>query len=248
MVRPAVVDAILQRTATRFLRRVHRITHRMPIKLRDVERQKVLVVAPHPDDEVIAAGGTLALHAERGSVTKTVFVTMDAPDSSGEPVRRGEAAAAARLLRYECVFLDYPDGQVSRHEPAVARNIAGIVATLQPDVVLCPFPGDHHRDHQATAACTSAALEQARWNGEIWCYEVWSSLWPNVGVDISTVVDAKRAAIAAYKSQTHSMPYVDAALALNCYRGLKLCVPHAEAFFVCGRGAFTELCQSLATI
>ena len=45
---------IFERTATRFLGRVHRITHRMPAKLRNIAKQRVLVIAPHPDDEVIA--------------------------------------------------------------------------------------------------------------------------------------------------------------------------------------------------
>jgi LmbE family N-acetylglucosaminyl deacetylase len=247
-VRPALVNAIFEGTATRFLRRIHRLTHRMPFKLRQVQKQRVLVVAPHPDDEVIATGGTLGLHGLAGSTTQTAFVTMDPPLASGEFVRKREATAAGELLGYERRFLDYPDGCVSLHEAAVARDLAAIVREFRPDVVFCPFPGDHHRDHQATAASTSSALSDARWDGEVWCYEVWSSLWPNVGVDISTVTAAKRAAIDAYASQTQVTPYSEAALALNRYRGLKLGVPYAEAFFVSSPRALARLCQSLTVV
>jgi len=52
MQQPQLLDGLLERTATRFLRRIHRLTHRMPVKLRAIKKQRVLVVAPHPDDEV----------------------------------------------------------------------------------------------------------------------------------------------------------------------------------------------------
>src|SRR5215475_12026968 len=80
MRRPQIIDGMLERTATRFLRRVHRITHRMPVRLRSLEKQRVLVVAPHPDDEVIGVGGHLALHQRLGSQVLTLFVSVDAPD------------------------------------------------------------------------------------------------------------------------------------------------------------------------
>ena len=77
---------------TRFLRSIHRITHRMPVKLRAIDKQRVPVVAPHPDDEVIAVGGNLALHPRLGSEVLTLFVTLDAPAAPATPVvRKGEA-------------------------------------------------------------------------------------------------------------------------------------------------------------
>src|SRR5712691_7376506 len=97
---PAFLDSVFERTATRFLRRIHRITHRMPMKLRAIQRQRVLVVAPHPDDEVIAIGGNLALHQRAGSAVLTLFVTLDKPAADGSVVRKGEAERVARLLGF----------------------------------------------------------------------------------------------------------------------------------------------------
>src|SRR5437588_11889031 len=110
MERPRVLDRLLERTATRFLRRIHRITHRMPMKLRAVEKRRVLVVAPHPDDESIAVGGNLALHQRAGSDVLTLFVTLDASAPDGTIVRKGEAERAARLLGFDHRFLGFPDG------------------------------------------------------------------------------------------------------------------------------------------
>jgi LmbE family N-acetylglucosaminyl deacetylase len=247
MPRPRILDAMFERTATRFLRRIHRITHRMPVRLRPIEKQRVLVVAPHPDDEVIAVGGCLALHRRAGSEITTVFVTMDPPGPDGTFVRKGEADRAAKMLGYDYRFLEVPDGRASLSEDSVARRLADVIASVKPDVIYCPFPGDHHRDHQSVAASTGDAVVRSGYRGEIRCYETWSNLWPNVGVDISEVVDDKRAAIECYQSQL-GMPYIDAVLGLNRYRGLKLGVKFAEGLFACGPSTFRDLCRSLAVV
>src|SRR5882672_12710689 len=105
MRRPPLLDSVLERTAAGFLRRIHRVTHRMPVKLRAVAKQRVLVVAPHPDDEVIAVGGTLALHQRAGSDVLVLFVTLDKPAADGSIPRRGEAERVARLLGFDHRFL-----------------------------------------------------------------------------------------------------------------------------------------------
>jgi LmbE family N-acetylglucosaminyl deacetylase len=246
MHRPEFLDRILERTAMRFLRSIHRITHRMPIKLRAIEKQRVLVVAPHPDDEVIAVGGNLALHQRVGSDVLTLFVTLDAP--AADVGRKGEAERVANLLGFDHRFLAFPDGSVSLHEPAVAGAIADAIRSFRPEVIYCPFPGDHHRDHQATSACTGAAVAKTGYRGEVWCYELWSCLWPNTGVDISSVVEIKRRAINCYASQIAYVDYVEGALGLNRYRGLKLGVEYAEALFVSDPRTFIGVCRTLAVV
>src|SRR5262249_10933236 len=99
MQRLPFLDGILERTATRFLRRIHRITHRMPVKLRTLKKRRILVVAPHPDDEVIAVGGSLALHKQLRSEVLTLFVSQDQPPDAG--IRMAEAARVATLLGFE---------------------------------------------------------------------------------------------------------------------------------------------------
>lgn len=246
MQRPEILDHILERTATRLLRRIHRLTHRMPIRLRAIEKRRVLVVAPHPDDEVIAVGGNLALHQRLGSDVLTLFVTLDPP--AADVGRKGEAERAARLLGFDHRFLGFPDGSISLHEPALARVMADVIRSFRPEVIYCPFPGDHHRDHQATSASIGMAMTETGFGGEVWSYEVWSCLWPNIGVDISSVVDIKREAINCYASQVAYVNYPEGALGLNRYRGLKLGVDYAEALFVCDPRTFAEVCRTLAVV
>jgi LmbE family N-acetylglucosaminyl deacetylase len=219
----------------------------MPFSLRGIEGGRVLVVAPHPDDEAIAIGGCLALHSLAGSVITSVFVTRDRPTRDGTVLRRGEADESARVLGFDYRFLDVPDGMVSHHEQIVSRRLSDILDETKPDVVFSPFPGDHHRDHQAVAVSTCRAVLESSFQGQVWCYETWSSLWPNYGVDITAVVEQKRAAIECYQSQL-SMPYVEAVLGLNRYRGLRLGVDYAEALFVCRPEQFSRLCKTLTVV
>ena len=246
MQRPPLLDRILERTATRFLLSIHRITHRMPVKLRTIEKRRVLVVAPHPDDEVIAVGGNLALHQRLGSEVLTLFATQDAPPAT--LVRKCEAERVARLLGFDHRFLGFPDGSISLHEPALVRVIAQAIRSFRPEVIYCPFPGDHHRDHQSASACTGEAVAETGYEGEVWCYEVWSCLWPNIGVDISSVVNIKREAINCYASQVAYVNYVEGALGLNRFRGLKLGVDYAEALFASDPRRFVGVCRTLAVV
>src|SRR5262249_37880014 len=162
---------------------IHRITHRMPVKPRAIVKQRVLVIAPHPDDEVIAVGGSLALHHRAASEMLTLYATMDAPASDGTTVRKLEAERAARLLGFEPRFLGLPAGALSLHGEALPGEIALATRPFPPEVISCPFPADHHRDHMSVSACTGAAVARLGYGGEVCCYEVWTSLWPNAAVD-----------------------------------------------------------------
>ena len=250
MNKPGVLTKIIRWSATRFMQRIYRLTHRMPIELRVLERQNVIVMAPHTDDEVISVGGCLALHRQLGSRVLTAYVTSDhsAPEGTPAHQRLGEARAVAEFLRFEAKFLEHPDGSVSLHEESVARDVSRLVVEHKPDVVFAPFPSDHHRDHQAVSAATALGLQNAGYKGEVWLYEIWSTIWPNVAVDIQSVVETKRDAINLYASQTCGMPYAEAALGLNCYRGLRVGVPYAECVYACSTAKFVELTSTLSMI
>ena len=242
-----IIDKVFARSALRFLQRTHRMTHRISPRLARIEKQRVLVIAPHPDDETIGPGGCLALHKRAGSLVTTLFVTTSGEVAKDVP-RAREADRAATLLGYQNHFLSIPDGSVSLHEATLASQIALFIRAFTPDTIFCPFPGDHHRDHQATAASTALAISATGFEGDIWCYEVWSTLWPNVLVDISSVVEEKRAAMNCYESQVSYTPYASAAIGLNQYRGLKGGVPFAEGFYVCSSPDFIDACAALSKV
>ena len=225
----------------------------MPSRLRSVQKERVLVIAPHMDDEAIPCGGTLLLHARAGSAVHVVF----ASDSSGgsadaekraqvRKARQAEVVAAKQILGYQTEeVIGLPDGQLVRHERALRERLTAAIAAFAPTQILCPFPADAHSDHQATALATGAAAHAAKFTGEVWAYEVWTTLWPNACVDISSVATDKERAIACYASQMQDRDYVSAILGLNRYRGLRHQVPLAEAYYACPLVEFLGLTAEL---
>lgn len=242
--------------AARFLRNIHHLTHRIPVELRSLERTRALVVAPHMDDEMLGAGGTLALHRRLGSELGLVFTSdgagqgTDSAENAREALeRQAEAVVAAAFFDMEYHgTLGYPCGRLAPRSQEIGRDLAQLIRRWQPKVIFGPFPSDHHRDHQATALALAYALDAEDWDGEIWCYEVWSTLWPNVAVDISDVIDEKRRSIECYPSQLRYIPYAESILGLNRYRGLRVQTPSAEAFYVCSTKEFKKLSSALLRI
>jgi LmbE family N-acetylglucosaminyl deacetylase len=248
-----LVDRLRRAVARRFLVALRRGTHRMPARLQKVQPGRVLVVAPHMDDEAIPCGGTLLLHAQAGSTVHVVFTT-DSGGPSSDPTtrerlrrtRQAEAEAARRVLGYgSAESLDFPDGRLVQHEAAVAERLAAAMRAFGPSAVLCPFPADAHADHQATARAAGEAAAAAGFRGEVWAYEVWTALWPNVCIDITAVAAAKERAIACYASQTEDRDYGAAALGLNRFRGLRHQVSFAEAYYVCPPSEYRALTAQL---
>lgn len=197
------------------------------------------------DDEVIAAGGTLALHKRLGSRVDIVFCARGETEEI-DRTRKAESVAVSDFMGFDSInWLDLPDGYLSHHEQEMAGKLADIIAKLKPKQIFCPFVTDHHRDHTAAAVALGAALKTSSWTGELWCYENWSPLWPNTAVDISEVVDIKRASIELYKSQVAGLHYSDGALGLNRYRGLRVTRDYVEAYFVVDPPRFIQLAANM---
>ncbi|MFT5110005.1 MAG: LmbE family N-acetylglucosaminyl deacetylase, partial [Pseudoalteromonas tetraodonis] len=176
--KPKFLKKICTWTATRFLTKIHHLTHRVPVTLRELEQDRVLVVAPHMDDEMIGAGGALALHHELGSVLGLVF-TADCAGVGPDPqkndteakVRQAEAEVAAAYFDMDYHgTLGYPCGSLSLNETAMGKDLAKLIRKWNPNTIFCPFPSDHHRDHQATAMGLMHALKETGWQGEVWGY------------------------------------------------------------------------------
>ena len=211
----------------------------------------ILVLATHPDDEVLGCGGVIARHTSRGDRVDVLVVTRGAPDLYAEDqvkALRKELETAHAILGVNAAhFLDFPAPKldlVPAHE--LADAIGEQCRALQPATVYIPHRGDLHSDHRKVFA---AALVAVRPIGrpsvrKVLSYETLSETeWaapvaedaflPSVFVDISAFLEKKAQATAAYRSQVKEFPHprsLQAVEALARLRGSTAGVPAAEAF------------------
>jgi LmbE family N-acetylglucosaminyl deacetylase/O-antigen/teichoic acid export membrane protein len=215
--------------------------------------RRVLVLAPHPDDETIGCGGTVALLARSGA-TVTVAVATSGEMAVAEPGspaeirsrRRDEASAACCQLGVaEPIFLDLPDGVLSDHRGLLVGQLARLAERVCPDAVFVPWPLDDHPDHMALAS--ALADVELPDSCEVWSYEVWAALPANRIVDVSKVWDIKLAALSCHASGRGSFD-LDSHLALARWRSIFGLSGngHAEAFLALRSADFRELVKTVS--
>jgi LmbE family N-acetylglucosaminyl deacetylase len=212
----------------------------IPFHGTDPTGKRVLVLAPHPDDETIGCGGTLALHAAAGDPVRVVILTNGAKgDMSGRfaredyiALRRQETLAACACLGIaDVMFLDHEDRELA-YAPTLLSDLTAWIDTYLPDVIYAPSPLEFHPDHRTAADLAVRAVRFCRTQPQLFFYEVGQPVQVDMLVDITGVVDRKNQAIQQYRSQLAERPYDDVALALNRFRSLTLSqeVTHAEGF------------------
>jgi LmbE family N-acetylglucosaminyl deacetylase len=205
--------------------------------------ERLLVLAPHPDDEVIGCGGLVALHLREGRAVRVVVATDGAQGGAAE-VRQEESRQALQVLGDGGVgksamlaFLGWPDRGL---DDSVAPKLREELLSFRPDLILAPAPIEIHPDHSALARifCELVQRDETLFAdlavARVAFYEVGQPLRPNAIVDISDVAEAKYAAIAEHKSQLAQRDYVAYARGLNAYRAMTLPpeTKFAEGYYV----------------
>jgi LmbE family N-acetylglucosaminyl deacetylase len=219
--------------------------------------ERIVVLAPHMDDEVIGCGGSIARHIQCGSPVTVVFLTdgRRGGKSGGSPEQLAGVAATrkneARLALGELgvtqtVYLDAEDGQLGA-TPELATALRRELQAVNPDIVYLPFFLEEHPDHRAASSLLAEAVRDTRLAFQCHGYEIWTPLFPNCLVKIDVTIDAKRRALAHYQSQLAEADYLHTALGLNAYRSSALLDPDcrfAEAFFSVSLRQYLQLFQA----
>ncbi|KFB72125.1 MAG: bacillithiol biosynthesis deacetylase BshB1 [Candidatus Accumulibacter phosphatis] len=201
----------------------------------------VLVLAPHPDDEVFGCGGALAAHVAAGVPVRVVILTNGA--LFGDPhTRLNESCSAGRLLGYgKPESWNFPDRGLEYGEPLVARLLAAITASAA-DLVYAPSLREIHPDHRQLAMAAAEAVRRVGGALRLAQYEVGVPLRPNLLLDITPFADLKQQAMACFVSQLRHQRYDEHILALNRYRTYTLTaeVRLAEAYALVSAQALRE--------
>ena len=215
--------------------------------------QGLLVIAPHPDDETLGAGGTIARCAAADQRVTILTVAAHMPPLYSEDVHQqtvAEAKEAHAILGVATSrFLDIPAVYV-RDQPVAELNgaITNVVKEVNPAAVLCCYP-DRHIDHRVIFDAVMVAtrpvgpgagiklvaafetLSETHWNAP----HIEPNFTPNWVVDITATIDRKLEALACYGSQIPPFPAarsVEALRALSVFRGTQAGFAHGEGFHV----------------
>lgn len=204
--------------------------------------ERLLILAPHPDDEVIGCGGLVAQHLRDGRAVRVVVATDGAEAEPSAPdrdayrrQREDESRRALALLgETDLHFLRFADRGLG---DAVADRIREHLIEFKPDLICVPSPIEIHPDHLALsrAFCDLVQRDPSLFAdlaiARVAFYEVSQPLRPNTLVDITDVAEQKYRAVAAHASQIAIRDYAAYARGLNAYRALTL---PAEAKFAEG--------------
>ncbi len=186
---------------------------------------KVLVIAAHPDDELLGVGGTIAKHVDAGDCVKLAIIcegiSMRYAPERLAVVREQSQEAAAILGVSEVIIRDLPDQRLDTLPlGAVISEVENLVRSVRPDIVYTHFSGDINRDHRVLAEAVMVATRpySAPWVREVLMYETPSSTeWgmpqltpvfqPSIFVDITQTLERKLQAFACYTAEVCAEPH-----------------------------------------
>jgi len=215
--------------------------------------KKVLVIAPHADDEIIGLGGTLLKHIARGDRVYICVVTRGCepifPKEGREKGRAESILCHQKLGSTKTFFLDFPAAmleEIPRYELNAA--LMSVFNEVSPHIVYIPHFGDMQKDHTLVADAAMVCV-RPKYKYKVECVYAYETLseteWdtphaakvfiPQRYVDITDILERKLELLACYESQLSEFPNprsLEAVIALAKYRGSTVGVRAAEAFSV----------------
>ncbi len=223
-----------------------------------MNNKKILIIAAHPDDEVLGCGGTTAKFVEKGNKVYTLILGegITSRDEQRATLRRDkelkelkrQVKNANKILGVKKTFIfDFPDNRFDTVPLLdIIKKIESVKNEVLPDVIFTHHHGDLNIDHRITFEAVMTAFRPIRGENtkEIYSFEVPSSTeWnapisstyfiPNYFVDISKTLELKIRAMKEYKSEIRGYPHPRSPEAIKIYAkrwGIQAGLQAAEAF------------------
>ncbi|MFH1956630.1 MAG: PIG-L deacetylase family protein [Patescibacteria group bacterium] len=178
--------------------------------------KRILVIAPHPDDEVLGCGGVIAKYSKQNRIYLCIVTKAYTPDWSEEFIenRRKEIKKSNRILGIKLTFfLDFPTVKLDTiPQKELNDGFAEVIKETKPDILYIPHKGDLNKDHRLVfESCLVASRPINHRIQKILSYETLSRtidpFVPNVYEDISETLKDKISAMKAYSSELRKHPH-----------------------------------------
>lgn len=214
---------------------------------------KILVIAPHMDDEALGCGGVICKHVQAGDDVNVIFVAHriynHVYDSKKNEIERSHALKAKEALGYKnAIFLDMSDERLDASVQNIIIALEEHARSFDPEIVYVPFRGDNNQDHRAAFDAARVAFRPSAASSvkAVRMYEVPSSteqsppmaetvFTPNCYVNIEDFIDKKIKAVQCYETEKRAFPHsrsIDAIKILAAKRGIDIGFKCAEAFMI----------------
>jgi LmbE family N-acetylglucosaminyl deacetylase len=201
---------------------------------------KVVCVGGHPDDPESGCAGTLRRYAETGHNVTVIYLTRGErgipgkSDDEAAAIRSRECETACRIIGARALFAGQIDGSADFTRARV-EELKKMLTAEKPDVVFTHWPIDTHMDHQVASMCTIRAAMALQSRPQLYFFEVntgsqTQGFTPNTYVDVSSVLEKKKAALLAHVSQDGEGVWRDHHEPIAMWRGRETGVKFAEAF------------------
>jgi LmbE family N-acetylglucosaminyl deacetylase/ubiquinone/menaquinone biosynthesis C-methylase UbiE len=218
--------------------------------------ENILVISPHPDDEIIGCGGTLIKMLGEGSLVtvlqltdgSSTFALRDSPEKIKKTIRLKEAEIVAKNLGITELILFKEDQSHFKCTKDNVKKLSEILNRLRPQVIFVPFVNDTNPDHIIANEILRKALENSAINTpevRILSYEVWSLVPPNSFCLIDNQFYKKTEMLMKYRTGMKVVDYVRFCEDLNAYHANNLLGKHGfiEVFLNIDAKTYTELIQ-----
>jgi LmbE family N-acetylglucosaminyl deacetylase len=215
-------------------------------------KKKILVVAAHPDDEILGCGGTILKHINNGDDVNILFISDgESSRKNGTSIkidqRKKKAIKVARLLGSRSpIFLNLKDNSLDGYLLLeIIKKIELVFKKIRPEIIYTHFKNDLNVDHQITYKAVMTVCRPGEMNfvKEIYSFEISSSTdWahpqldafrPNVIVDIGRFLKKKISLIKIYSKELRRYPHSRSLKSIknkSQFRGNQFSLKHAEAF------------------
>ncbi|MBI4149321.1 PIG-L family deacetylase [Candidatus Woesearchaeota archaeon] len=182
-------------------------------------KQNILVICAHSDDQIFGPGGTLAKYAQEGKSVYTIILSYGEAShiwykrKVAVSIRKQESLNADMVIGGKAaLFFDLREGKFREGATREVRNeLKRYIRKLRPEKIFTHSPNDPHTDHRAAYAIVMNILDELKWKGDLYSFDIWNPISlrqrnnPKMYVDITETFPIKRKALSCFKSQKMAM-------------------------------------------